>query len=89
MMVKEIRTQYLPIRSSSEELVAVDNDNVCTAQGMAGKDLLELVQSSKNIIDADFDNENEMNKAAPVLASSEMRYNSKRISSYLDATFQW
>ncbi|GFT90904.1 hypothetical protein TNCV_2830191 [Trichonephila clavipes] len=33
---------------------------------------LEFVQSSKNIIDADFDDENEMNKTVPVPTSSEM-----------------
>ncbi|GFV73013.1 putative DD41D transposase [Trichonephila clavipes] len=40
---------------------------------MADKDILEFVQSSKNIFDADSDNENEMNNAAPVPTSSEMR----------------
>ncbi|GFU55501.1 hypothetical protein TNCV_2452661 [Trichonephila clavipes] len=39
---------------------------------MAEKDILVLVQSSKNIIDADFDDENKMNNAAPVPSSSEM-----------------
>ncbi|GFU35373.1 hypothetical protein TNCV_4505481 [Trichonephila clavipes] len=40
---------------------------------MAEKDILKFVQSSKYIIDADFDDENEMNNAHPILASSEMR----------------
>ncbi|GFX98184.1 adhesion G protein-coupled receptor B2 [Trichonephila clavipes] len=40
---------------------------------MADKGILELVQSSKNIIEADSDTENEMNNAAPVPTSSEMR----------------
>ncbi|GFV14192.1 uncharacterized protein TNCV_526661 [Trichonephila clavipes] len=40
---------------------------------MADADILECVQSSKYIIDADFNNENEMNKAAPVPTTSEMR----------------
>ncbi|GFW02471.1 hypothetical protein TNCV_2454871 [Trichonephila clavipes] len=38
---------------------------------MADKVNLEFVQSSKNIIDADSDEENQMNKAAPVPTSSE------------------
>uniref|UniRef100_A0A8C4SC05 HTH CENPB-type domain-containing protein n=1 Tax=Erpetoichthys calabaricus TaxID=27687 RepID=A0A8C4SC05_ERPCA len=49
------------------------------------KDILEFVQSSKNIIDADSDDENEMNNAAPVPTSSEMRNIMKSMRSYLDA----
>ncbi|GFW77299.1 hypothetical protein TNCV_924151 [Trichonephila clavipes] len=52
---------------------------------MADKDILEFVQSSKNIIDADSDDENEMNNAAPVLTSSETMNTIKNIHSYLDA----
>ncbi|GFT38706.1 hypothetical protein TNCV_1498961 [Trichonephila clavipes] len=40
---------------------------------MAKKDVLEFVQSSKNIIDADSDDENEMNNVTPAPTSSEMR----------------
>ncbi|GFT28878.1 hypothetical protein TNCV_3585761 [Trichonephila clavipes] len=40
---------------------------------MAGKDILEFVQGSKNIIDADSDDEDEMNNAASDTTSSEMR----------------
>ncbi|GFV52909.1 hypothetical protein TNCV_2875771 [Trichonephila clavipes] len=40
---------------------------------MTVKDILEFVQSSKNIIDANSDNENEMNNSAPVPMSSKMR----------------
>ncbi|GFY30601.1 hypothetical protein TNCV_3117631 [Trichonephila clavipes] len=40
---------------------------------MADKDILEFVQNSKNIIDADSDDENEMINAAPVPTSFEMR----------------
>ncbi|GFX57003.1 SCAN domain-containing protein 3 [Trichonephila clavipes] len=43
--------------ASSEMFVAVD-DNVCTPPIMADKDSLEFVQSSKNIIDSDSDDEN-------------------------------
>ncbi|GFW40193.1 hypothetical protein TNCV_5118761 [Trichonephila clavipes] len=51
---------------SSEEFDTVDDDNVCTAPIMTDKDILDIIQSSKNIIDADSDDENEMNNAAPV-----------------------
>ncbi|GFU13836.1 hypothetical protein TNCV_940271 [Trichonephila clavipes] len=50
----------------SQECVALDDDNECTASITADKDNLEFVQSSKNIIDAASDDENEMNNAAPV-----------------------
>ncbi|GFU78272.1 hypothetical protein TNCV_5008491 [Trichonephila clavipes] len=56
----------------SEECVAVDDDNVCTPLVMADKDILEFVQSSKNIIDADSEDKNEMNNATPVPTSSKM-----------------
>ncbi|GFY36495.1 transposon Ty3-I Gag-Pol polyprotein [Trichonephila clavipes] len=58
---------------SLEELVEIDDDNVCTAPIMADKDILEFVQNSKNIIDADSDDENKMNNAALVPTSSAMR----------------
>ena len=48
---------------SLEDFVAVDYDNVSSAPIMADKGILEFVQSSKNIIGADFEEENEMNKA--------------------------
>ncbi|GFS64732.1 hypothetical protein TNCV_4685161 [Trichonephila clavipes] len=58
---------------SSEEFVAVDDDNVWTVPIMADKDILEcVVQSSKNITDADSGSKNEMNYAASVPTSSEM-----------------
>ncbi|GFY16540.1 hypothetical protein TNCV_735691 [Trichonephila clavipes] len=50
----------------SEEFIAVDSDNMCTAPIMAEKDNLEFVESSKNITEADSNDENEMNYAAPV-----------------------
>ncbi|GFT28977.1 hypothetical protein TNCV_3586391 [Trichonephila clavipes] len=40
---------------------------------MTDKDILKFAQSSKNINDADSDEENEMNTAAPVPTSSETR----------------
>ncbi|GFT45897.1 SCAN domain-containing protein 3 [Trichonephila clavipes] len=47
---------------SLEEFVAVDDNDVCTSPITAEKDILEgFFQSSKNITDADSDDENEMN----------------------------
>ncbi|GFX66742.1 ig-like and fibronectin type-III domain-containing protein 2 [Trichonephila clavipes] len=57
---------------SSEEFVAVDDDNLYTAPIMADKDILEFVQGSNNIFDADSDDEKEMTNAAPVPMSSEI-----------------
>ncbi|GFW97698.1 hypothetical protein TNCV_1424621 [Trichonephila clavipes] len=51
---------------------------------MEDKDILEFVQSSKNIIDADPDDENEMNNAAPASTSSEMRSIMENVCSYLE-----
>ncbi|GFY03379.1 SCAN domain-containing protein 3 [Trichonephila clavipes] len=59
---------------SSEEFAAVDDDNVCTASITAGKDILEFVQRSKNIIGADSDDENKMNKVAPAPTSAERSF---------------
>ncbi|GFU75773.1 hypothetical protein TNCV_1652331 [Trichonephila clavipes] len=52
---------------------------------MADKDILKFVQSLKNITDADSDDENEMNNAALVPISSEMRNIMKSRRSYFDA----
>ncbi|GFW20555.1 hypothetical protein TNCV_1047801 [Trichonephila clavipes] len=52
---------------------------------MANKDILEFVQCSKNIIEADSDDKNELNNATPVPTSSELRNIMKSMSSYLDA----
>ncbi|GFV46073.1 hypothetical protein TNCV_1256311 [Trichonephila clavipes] len=72
---------------SLEEFITVDysDGNVCAAPIMADKDILEFVQSSKNIIGTDSNEENEMNNAAPVYTSSEMRNIIKSMHSYLDA----
>ncbi|GFV07822.1 DDE-1 domain-containing protein [Trichonephila clavipes] len=69
---------------SLEEFVTVDDNNVYTDPILADKDFLEFVQSAKNIMDADSSNENEMNNAAPVPTSSEMRNIMKIMRSYLD-----
>ncbi|GFT54721.1 hypothetical protein TNCV_5001051 [Trichonephila clavipes] len=51
----------------SEEFVAVNDDNVCTAPIMADKDTFwSLFKAQKNTIDAYFDGETEMNDTAPV-----------------------
>ncbi|GFW57806.1 hypothetical protein TNCV_2927251 [Trichonephila clavipes] len=55
---------------------------------MADKDILELVQSSKNIINADSDDENKMNNAAPFPMASETRNAMKSIEVYVGITFQ-
>ncbi|GFU18066.1 hypothetical protein TNCV_1446261 [Trichonephila clavipes] len=57
----------------SEEFITVVDDNVCTAPIKVDKDILESAQSSKNFIDADSEDGNEMNNAAPVPLSSKMR----------------
>ncbi|GFX98473.1 uncharacterized protein TNCV_4002421 [Trichonephila clavipes] len=67
---------------ASEGFVPVDDDNEYIAQIMANKEIWQFDQSPKNIVDADSDDENKMNLAAPVPASSEIRYT---INSYLDA----
>ncbi|GFU55978.1 hypothetical protein TNCV_1557331 [Trichonephila clavipes] len=67
-----------------EELITVEDVNVCTAPIMAHKDILEFVQSTKNIVDACFDNENEMNNAVTVPTSSNIRNSIKSTHSYLD-----
>ncbi|GFS89485.1 hypothetical protein TNCV_1809891 [Trichonephila clavipes] len=56
-----------------------------TVQIMADKHILDFVQSLKNIIDGDSDDENEMTTTAPVSTPSEMRNIMKSMRSYLDA----
>ncbi|GFT87863.1 hypothetical protein TNCV_799691 [Trichonephila clavipes] len=51
----------------------IDDDDVYTAPITADKDILGFDQSSKNIIDADSDDENEMSNAAPVSTLSGMK----------------
>ncbi|GFY06307.1 hypothetical protein TNCV_2680991 [Trichonephila clavipes] len=51
---------------------------------MVDKDILDFVQSSKNIIDVDSDDQNEMNNATPFPISSEMRNAMKSMRSYFD-----
>ncbi|GFU28444.1 hypothetical protein TNCV_1938321 [Trichonephila clavipes] len=64
---------------------AVDYDNLCTAPIIAEKDFFEFVHSSKHIVDADSDDENEIDDAAPIPTSFEMRNVMKSLHSYLDA----
>ncbi|GFU55755.1 hypothetical protein TNCV_2969241 [Trichonephila clavipes] len=62
---------------SLEKFVAIGDANVCTALIMADKDILELVQSSKSITNAD----SETNNAASVSTSFEIRNIMKIFSS--------
>ncbi|GFV14166.1 hypothetical protein TNCV_526401 [Trichonephila clavipes] len=49
----------------------LEGDNACAVPIMANKDILEFAQSSKHILDADSDDENEMTRATPVPTPSE------------------
>ncbi|GFX30764.1 hypothetical protein TNCV_1181421 [Trichonephila clavipes] len=69
---------------SLEGFIAADYDNVCASPMMADKDTLELIQSTKSIIDTYSDDENEENNAAPVPTSFKMRNIMKSMFSYLD-----
>ncbi|GFV35227.1 hypothetical protein TNCV_620231 [Trichonephila clavipes] len=71
--------------ASLEEFVAVEVTVVIRYSPNYDKDISEFVQSSKNIIDADSDDKIEMNIAAPVPTSSEMRNIMKSMRNYLDA----
>ncbi|GFT38699.1 hypothetical protein TNCV_1498901 [Trichonephila clavipes] len=71
----------------SEEIIAIDDDNMYTAPIVADKDILEFIQSSKNIIDADSCDENETNNAANVPTLFQMRNIMKILHSNLDAHF--
>ncbi|GFY15129.1 hypothetical protein TNCV_1569441 [Trichonephila clavipes] len=51
---------------------------------MADKEILKSDKSSKNTVDGDSDDENEMNTAAPIPTSSEMMTIMKSMLSYLD-----
>ncbi|GFW58982.1 DDE-1 domain-containing protein [Trichonephila clavipes] len=70
----------------SEELVEIDDDNVCTVPILADKDIFGFVQSSKNIIDTDSDNE-ELNYDVPVPTSFKMRNIMKSMFNYIDAHY--
>ncbi|GFS57801.1 hypothetical protein TNCV_2909051 [Trichonephila clavipes] len=56
-----------------EEFLSIDDDNVYTAPFMADKDILEFFQSSKNMIEADSEDKNELKIADSVPTSSELR----------------
>ncbi|GFT83251.1 hypothetical protein TNCV_547321 [Trichonephila clavipes] len=70
---------YCPI-VFSEEFIAVDNDNMCSASIMAERDILEFVQRSKTMIHAYSGNENERNNVHTVPTSSELRNVIKRMA---------
>ncbi|GFW83025.1 hypothetical protein TNCV_4604521 [Trichonephila clavipes] len=70
---------------SSEELIAVDDDNVWKSRIMAERDIFwSLFYVFLKFIHADSD-ENEMNNAAPVPTSSKIRNIMKSMRSYLEA----
>ncbi|GFW97851.1 hypothetical protein TNCV_1426141 [Trichonephila clavipes] len=54
--------------ASSKEFVAVDDDNVRAVPIMV--DIWSLFKASKVIVEADFNDENEMNNTTPVSTSS-------------------
>ncbi|GFW98786.1 hypothetical protein TNCV_2837471 [Trichonephila clavipes] len=68
-----------------EESTAIDDGNVCREEIMTDKNILGYVQSSRNIFDANSDDENGTNNAALVPKSSEMRNIMESMLSYLDA----
>ncbi|GFX27761.1 hypothetical protein TNCV_3662481 [Trichonephila clavipes] len=85
---------------SSEVFIAVDDDNrvrlttdrnICSSTSGPkiapnyGKDILKSAQSSKSIIDEDFDDENEMSNVSHVPTSSEMRNIMKSTRGYLES----
>ncbi|PRD20751.1 UNVERIFIED_CONTAM: hypothetical protein NCL1_53732 [Trichonephila clavipes] len=74
MRGKTARLDCSTVSLSSEELIA-------------GEDDYGLFKAQKNIIQADSDDKNEMNKAAPVPTSFEMRNIMKNVFIYLDAHF--
>ncbi|GFW98986.1 hypothetical protein TNCV_1782051 [Trichonephila clavipes] len=76
-----------PPTESSEEFVTVNDDTARKVPVMAHKGILEFVRNSKNIINADSEDENEMNNAASVFTLSKMRNFMKNVPSYLDADF--
>ncbi|GFU51021.1 hypothetical protein TNCV_4462131 [Trichonephila clavipes] len=80
-------SSFTPTPLGYEENVGVGQPsraNALQAPIMADKYILEFVQSSKNIIEAHYDDENEMNNATPVPTSSEMTI-MKNMCSYKDA----
>ncbi|GFT27155.1 hypothetical protein TNCV_40181 [Trichonephila clavipes] len=63
----------------SEDFIAEDDDNVYADPIMVDKNILHFVQSSKNILHTNSDDENELNNAAAlsVPTSFDMRNNIK------------
>ncbi|GFU25281.1 transposable element Tcb2 transposase [Trichonephila clavipes] len=75
-MNKILKTQAglgCPIVLSGKFITVDDDVCIMAVPIIAGKGILEFVQSSKNIIEADSNDENEMNNAFPVPTSSEKR----------------
>ncbi|GFU17134.1 hypothetical protein TNCV_1853881 [Trichonephila clavipes] len=66
----------------------VDDDNVCTSSVMADRHFGVFSKLKKCLIHADSNDENEMNNAAPVPTSPELRSIMKSICNYLDGQSQ-
>ncbi|GFT79759.1 hypothetical protein TNCV_3961251 [Trichonephila clavipes] len=89
MILRNVRGIFYIIRLSytvsSEWFVAIVDDTVRTDSIMTDNNILEFVQSSKNTIDTEFDEDNETNNAAPISKSFEMRNIMKKMHIYLEA----
>ncbi|GFX85791.1 hypothetical protein TNCV_2471931 [Trichonephila clavipes] len=70
----------------SEGFAAIDDDKVYTTQLRQTTTLWSMFKAKKNITEAESDDKNEMNIAAPVLVSSKMKNIMKNMRNYLDAT---
>ncbi|GFU91255.1 hypothetical protein TNCV_4925851 [Trichonephila clavipes] len=72
----------------SEELIALCDGNMSSTTIIVDRNILEFVQSSKNFMDGDSDDESEVNNAASVPVSNELRNVMKSKRSYLDAHYK-
>ncbi|GFT21221.1 hypothetical protein TNCV_2582821 [Trichonephila clavipes] len=82
---KKIKFAPLPIDPLTRMTRGGYDDNVCTVTIAVDTDILEFVLSSKNTLDANSNDENEMNNAPPVPKSSEMGNVMKSLRNYLDS----
>ncbi|GFT38713.1 hypothetical protein TNCV_1499001 [Trichonephila clavipes] len=73
---------------SSEVFVAADDDNKCTGPIIADNEILEFIQSSKNITDANSDDGNEMNNAAPCSDIIRNEEHHEKFAQLFSGTFQ-
>ncbi|GFX65080.1 hypothetical protein TNCV_452181 [Trichonephila clavipes] len=78
-----------PCHRAKEEFSPLDEDHMSTIPIIADKDILEVVQSSKNIIDADSDEENKKNNAAPVSYVLRIEGHHIKYKQLFRRTLQW